>query len=107
MSGVGQKRWTHHPNSLRACCETRVRASFCLRGQARNVAFERKDPIERTVVGNDARGCGLGGMTMLLQITPVERLALQWLAEGRRSSDIAKALRVTETEMKVRMTTLL
>ena len=44
---------------------------------------------------------------MLLQITPAERLALQWLAEGRRTSDIAKAFRVTEAEMRVRMTTLL
>ena len=44
---------------------------------------------------------------MLLQITPAERLALQWLAEGRHPSDIAKAFRITEAEMRVRMTTLL
>jgi len=44
---------------------------------------------------------------MLLQITPAERLTLQWLAEERHPSDIAKAFRVTEAEMRARMTTLL
>ena len=44
---------------------------------------------------------------MLLQITPGERLTLQWLAEGRHSSDVAKAFRVTEDEMSVQITTLL
>jgi DNA-binding NarL/FixJ family response regulator len=46
-------------------------------------------------------------MTMLLQITPHERLALQRLAEGKHSSDIAQSFGVTEVEMRVHMTRLL
>jgi DNA-binding NarL/FixJ family response regulator len=44
---------------------------------------------------------------MLLQITPGERLALQWLAEGRATPDIARSFGVSEAEMRVQMTTLL
>jgi DNA-binding CsgD family transcriptional regulator len=66
--------------------------------------IQEKDLIERWVMHSRLR---LGGTTMLLQITPGERLALQWLAQGRRSSDIAKAFSVTEAEMGAQMTTLL
>jgi len=43
---------------------------------------------------------------MLLQITPVERTALQWLAEGKNHSEIASRLETSTRELEATLSAL-
>ena len=44
---------------------------------------------------------------MLLHITPIERVALRWLAEGKDSSEMARAFGMSEAEVSAQITALL